>query len=159
MKLSQKNFGKKHKMKISKSQLIDGVLVGPKQTLKMGERMGAESGPSGSESDPYSAVQKTAEEQAQAAQTGADDGLGSTNTNDANNLAAALLRKHNRHEFQCELNLLGDTSLCAGIVINLDSSFGAYSGDYLVTKCVHRVARAGSGYSTQVSAHKCLEDY
>lgn len=69
----------------------------------------------------------------------------------------AELRNKNKNETTFEFTMLGDPNWCAGIVVTLDGSFGVYTGNYLIDKCVHRIGR--QGYTTEISAHKCLKGH
>lgn len=74
---------------------------------------------------------------------------------EAKRLAKARLRKLNSHEITGEITVVGDTSLIAGVTINL-LGVGRYSGKYMIEKARHSV---GSGYTTTLTIRHVLEDY
>ncbi len=145
-------------MKISKSEVINGVLVGPKVTQRMGERMGAV--PAEDSADPYAISQKQSESNAIAAQTGADDGTGATSTADVTQ-ALANLRHANKNEWQLSFSMLGDLTWTVRTVVYADKTWGSgnndFSRNYLIDKISHRIARNGEGYRMDVEAHGCLD--
>ena len=64
------------------------------------------------------------------------------------------LRHKNQNETTFNLNMEGDTGYAIGKVVALDSTFGVFTGNYVLDKCVHRIFR--EGYRTDIEGHKCL---
>lgn len=75
---------------------------------------------------------------------------------DADRLAKKKLREKNKDEIKITFNLMGSFSFCAGNTIRLQGH-GMYDGKYLIDKSDHTLG--SSGYTTQVSLHKCLTGY
>ncbi len=73
---------------------------------------------------------------------------------EAERLARAMLRKHNKGEYEARLDCLGHPGLAAGIVIAA-SGFGNFDGRYFIDEAVHRVDGSG-GYTTSVKGHAAL---
>lgn len=69
--------------------------------------------------------------------------------------AMAQAREKNKNEWNCELTLVGDTKIVAGVTFAIDG-FGVYDGKYLVDEATHSLS---NGYTTSVKAHKVLEGY
>jgi hypothetical protein len=76
---------------------------------------------------------------------------------DAKKLLLAELRDRNRKENTFDFQMFGDLRYAAGITIQLDDSFGNFSGKYLIDKVVHKIGR--QGYTSDLSGHKCLVGY
>jgi len=70
---------------------------------------------------------------------------------DAARKAKAKLQEKNEKENTCSIEMLGNPELSAGDVVEL-TGFGAFSGNYLVKKAVHRFA---GGYTTTLDLSKC----
>ena len=70
---------------------------------------------------------------------------------DAARKAKAKLQEKNEKENTCSIEMLGNPELSAGDVIEL-TGFGAFSGNYLIKKAVHRFA---GGYTTSLELSKC----
>lgn len=75
---------------------------------------------------------------------------------EAKRLAKSKLRELNRKAVTGSLELIGDVSLVAGVVIEI-SGFGSFDGNFYVDSARHSVS--GSGYRTSLSIHRCLKDY
>lgn len=75
---------------------------------------------------------------------------------EAERLAKKALREKNKNEIKVEFDLMGSFSFCAGNVFVL-KDFGFYDGNYIVDRSDHELSAAG--YSTKISAHKCLTGY
>ena len=78
-----------------------------------------------------------------------------TSEAEAERLAKAELRKHNKKGSTCNLTLVGDTGLVAGVTIKL-TDFGKFDGIYLVDKATHNVQ---NNYTVDLELHKKLEGY
>lgn len=70
---------------------------------------------------------------------------------DAARKAKAKLQEKNEKENTCSIEMLGNPELSAGDVIEL-TGFGAFSGNYLIKKAVHKFA---GGYTTSLELSKC----
>lgn len=68
--------------------------------------------------------------------------------------AQAALHRHNMMQTTGHLTMPGDAAMLAGVVITL-SGFGAYSGNYLVSKATHRLERS-SGYTTELEVRNVI---
>lgn len=75
---------------------------------------------------------------------------------EARQLAMKRLRQKNKSEFSAEFSLVGDTSLVAGVNIEVED-FGMFDGKYIIETATHNVT--GSGYTTQIKLRRVLEDY
>lgn len=75
---------------------------------------------------------------------------------DARQLAMKRLRQKNKKETTCRFTLVGNTLLVVGVTIDVEG-YGLFDGKYIINSAVHNVT--GSGYTTQISASKCLEGY
>lgn len=71
-------------------------------------------------------------------------------------LAEKHLRLHNKFEKTVKLSLPGDTTMVAGVTVEL-KGFGAWSGKYIIQQSVHRIS--ASGYTTDISLRKVLGGY
>jgi hypothetical protein len=67
------------------------------------------------------------------------------------------MRGKNTNETTFDFTLEGDTVWMAGITVNLDSTFGVFTGKYFIDKVVHRMGR--QGYTSAVEGHKCLKGH
>ena len=76
------------------------------------------------------------------------------NLEEAKRLAQNTLRKVNKKQTTATLELVGDTRLLSGCVIELED-FGVFSGKYYIDKAQHSL----SGYKTNIEMHKVLEGY
>ena len=79
-----------------------------------------------------------------------------TSIAEAQTLAAARLRLHNKYAKTATFTLPGRPQLMAGVTVALEG-WGAWDGKYLITQAKHTVG--GSGYSVQVKLRKVLEGY
>lgn len=75
---------------------------------------------------------------------------------EAKRLAQSKLRELNRRAVTGSLELIGDVTLVAGVVITVEG-FGSFDGNFYVDSARHSVS--GSGYRTSVLVHRCLKDY
>jgi hypothetical protein len=75
---------------------------------------------------------------------------------EAERLARAKLREENKKEFTLDLNLMGSFSFIAGNVFTL-KGHGLFDGNYICDRTDHVAGE--SGYTTRVSAHRCLKGY
>jgi phage protein D len=75
---------------------------------------------------------------------------------EAQRLARAKLREKNKSEFTLNLNLMGSFSFLAGNVFEL-RGHGVFDGLYICDRTDHNLS--DSGYTTNVSAHRCLKGY
>jgi phage protein D len=71
--------------------------------------------------------------------------------------AMAVAREKNKNEWTCTLTMVGNVGMVAGVTFEL-TSWGRYSGKYIITEATHKVTGAG-GYTTEVKAHKVLVGY
>lgn len=69
--------------------------------------------------------------------------------------AMAEAREKNKNEWNCDLALVGDTKIVAGVTFLIEG-FGVYDGKYIVDEATHSL---GGGYITSVKAHRVLEGY
>ena len=75
---------------------------------------------------------------------------------EAKAMAAKLLRAHNKFEKQASFTMAGNTSLVAGVTVNL-TGWGAWSGKYIINQATHSLS--SSGYLTTIKLRKVLEGY
>lgn len=80
-----------------------------------------------------------------------------SSTEEARQLAMKRLRQKNRKETTASFRIPGNTSLVAGIAINING-WGVFDGKYMVEKSEHTVYKT-SGYTTTLEMHKVLEGY
>lgn len=73
---------------------------------------------------------------------------------EAERLAAARLRKHNKYCRTAEFTLPGDPALVAGVIIEL-SGWGGWDGAYIVKQAVHTVNEGG--YTTKIILRQVLK--
>lgn len=72
----------------------------------------------------------------------------------AKQIARAKLRRKNKQEVSCDLSMMGDTIVLAGLCGSV-RGFGRFDGKYLTKTASHSVDKSG-GYSTSFSGHKVL---
>lgn len=78
-----------------------------------------------------------------------------SNVAEAQQLAHKMLRLHNKFEFEATFTMAGDVSLVAGCAVEL-ADFGMWDGKYIIRTAKHTVSP--SGYTTQITLRKALED-
>lgn len=66
-------------------------------------------------------------------------------------IAKKILKESLKQEYSIELTVDGDTSYCAGAIIELDESFGKFQGRYIIDQVIHQV---DGDYSCQIVAFK-----
>lgn len=76
---------------------------------------------------------------------------------EAKALAEKRLRLHNKLTRMVRFTLPGNPALVAGVTIQLED-WGGWDGKYIVKQAVHE-ANSSGGYTTQVTARRCLEGY
>ena len=79
-----------------------------------------------------------------------------TSLSEAKRIAKATLRKLNLRKMTGSLSLVGDTSLVAGVVINL-KGFGSFDGAFIIESASHRAST--SGYVTSLSVRRVNNNY
>ncbi len=79
-----------------------------------------------------------------------------TSISEAKRIAKATLRKLNLRKMTGSLSLVGDTSLVAGVVINL-KGFGSFDGAFIIESASHSVST--SGYVTSLSVRRVNNNY
>ena len=67
----------------------------------------------------------------------------------------AALRQQNKLEWQCDLTIVGNPGMSAGITFIIEG-FGVYDGKYIADVVTHSL---GDSYTTQIKGHRCLEGY
>ena len=67
--------------------------------------------------------------------------------------AQKALRAQNRNEWKCDLTLVGNPKITAGITFEIEG-FGKFDAKYLADSVSHTIS--GSGYTTSIKAHKVL---
>lgn len=72
---------------------------------------------------------------------------------EAKKLANELLRLHNKYAFEGSFTYPFDPSLCAGMRIDIGKTFGAFAGQYIIKRAVHKV---GSSSTTQITLRHVL---
>lgn len=77
------------------------------------------------------------------------------NREEARKLAMKRLRQKNKERFSASFKLIGNTSLVAGVTVNVEG-WGCFDGKYIVEQSAHTVS---NGYTTQIKLHKVLEEY
>lgn len=75
---------------------------------------------------------------------------------EARQLAMKRLRQKNKSEYSAEFSLVGDTSLVAGVNVEVEG-FGMFDGKYIIETATHNVT--ASGYTTQIKLRRVLEGY
>ena len=73
----------------------------------------------------------------------------------ATKMAQAELREQNKSEWTCELTIIGNPQIVAGITFFVED-FGIHSGKWIADKVEHSL---GGGYTTRISGRRCLEGY
>ena len=73
-------------------------------------------------------------------------------TDNASRICKARCREKNKKEWTCTLKMVGNVKMVGGVTIEL-TSWGKYSGKYMVDKATHKT---GGRYETTVNAHKVL---
>lgn len=76
---------------------------------------------------------------------------------EAKELAEKRLRERNKYCRQARFTLPGDTSLVAGVTVQLER-FGGWDGKYIIKQAVHKID-SSSGYTTQITLRRALEGY
>ena len=76
---------------------------------------------------------------------------------EAKQIAEKRLRLCNKFTRTGEITFPGNTSLVAGVTIQVED-FGGFSGKYIVKQAEHTVSRSG-GYSTRISVRRVLGGY
>lgn len=75
---------------------------------------------------------------------------------DARQLAMKRLRQKNKKETTARITLVGNTGIAAGCTVSVEG-YGMFDGKYIIDTATHSVT--GSGYTTEISCTKALEDY
>lgn len=75
---------------------------------------------------------------------------------EARQLAMKRLRQKNKSEYSAEFSLVGDSSLVAGVNVEVEG-FGIFDGKYIIETATHNVT--ASGYTTQIKLRRVLEGY
>lgn len=76
---------------------------------------------------------------------------------EAKELAAKRLRERNKYCRTASFSLPGDTSLVAGVTVQLED-FGGWSGKYIIKQATHKIDGSG-GYTTSITLRRVLEGY
>ena len=79
-----------------------------------------------------------------------------TTREEARQLAMKRLRQKNKAEYSAEFSLVGDVRLVAGVTIDV-VGYGIFDGKYIIETATHNVT--ASGYTTQITLRRVLEDY
>lgn len=79
-----------------------------------------------------------------------------TSISEAQRIAKATLRKLNLRKMTGSLSLVGDTSLVAGVVVEL-KGFGSFDGRFYIESASHSVST--SGYVTSISVRRVNSNY
>lgn len=74
---------------------------------------------------------------------------------EAERLAKKKLREKNKEEITGNINLPGNFSLVAAVVVNI-LGFGNFDGKYIITNAKHNI---GNGYTTGIDIRRCLDGY
>ena len=74
---------------------------------------------------------------------------------EAERLAKKRLREKNSEEWSISLDLMGDTSLLAGMTVYV-TGFGKFDSKYIITTARHDI---GNGYTTSIDMRRCLDGY
>ena len=74
---------------------------------------------------------------------------------EAEKLAKKRLREKNSEEWSISLDLIGDTSLLAGMTVYV-TGFGKFDGKYISITARHDI---GNGYTTSIDLRRCLDGY
>ncbi len=70
---------------------------------------------------------------------------------EANALAAARLKEHNKYAMTASFTMPGDPNLVAGVTVQL-KSWGSFDGKYIISQAKHTID--DSGYKTQISIRR-----
>jgi len=76
---------------------------------------------------------------------------------EAKRLAKAKLRKLNARKCTGSMNVVGDISLVAGVVIAI-RGFGSFDGNFIIEQATHSIS-SGSGYTTSISLRRVNSKY
>lgn len=57
----------------------------------------------------------------------------------ARKVAEKTLKENLRHEYSASLTVNGDVSYCAGAIVELDETFGKFTGRYIIDKVTHNI--------------------
>lgn len=79
-----------------------------------------------------------------------------TSREEARQLAMKRLRQKNKKETSARFTLVGNTGIAAGCTISV-KGYGMFDGRYFIDTATHNVT--GSGYTTEISCTKTLEEY
>lgn len=71
--------------------------------------------------------------------------------------AKTALREQNKHEWVCDLVIVGNTQITSGVTFMVED-FGKFDGKYIVESADHRIAGDG-GYTTAIKARRILRGY
>lgn len=69
----------------------------------------------------------------------------------AKKVAEKTLKDSLKQEYSINLTVDGDVMYCAGCIIELDESFGRFSGRYIIDKVTHNIS---GDYSCDIEAYK-----
>lgn len=69
----------------------------------------------------------------------------------AKKVAKKTLRESLKQEYGIHLSLNGDVSYCAGGIIELDETFGRFSGKYIIEKVIHSIS---GEYTCEIEAYR-----
>jgi len=69
--------------------------------------------------------------------------------------AKTALREKNKSEWTCDLIIMGNTRVVAGITFMVEG-FGEHDGKYIAESVVHTL---DGGYTTKIKGRRCLEGY
>ena len=76
---------------------------------------------------------------------------------EAKALAEKRLRLHNKLMRMVTFTFPGNPMLVAGVTVQLDG-FGGWDGKHIIKQAVHTVSTS-NGYTTKITARRCLEGY
>lgn len=71
--------------------------------------------------------------------------------------AKAEARKQNKHEWTCDLTVIGNLSVVESTTFNVEG-YGVYDGKYIADKVTHTLDGQG-GFTTEINGHRVLEGY
>lgn len=71
--------------------------------------------------------------------------------------AKGKLRETNKHEWQCDLSVIGNLSIVAGMTFVI-AGYKVYDGTYMADTVEHHINGSG-GFTTDISAHRVLKGY
>jgi hypothetical protein len=69
--------------------------------------------------------------------------------------AKNALREKNKHEFICDLTIVGNTRMMAGVTFMVEG-FGENDGKYIAESTTHTL---DGGYTTKIRGRRVLEGY